>query len=216
MSSIYIGVGLLVMGFFYAIPVLTFSLAFLIISVKNKKDICLYFGQMMAVYIIAALTIGGLLDENLHVSFADFFSRFNLIPVLGQWDDWKLGLSGNTRELVQFIGNIGFFIPFGFLYQWIRKKDFKHCVLVGMFFSICIEVVQCLAGRSGDIDDVLMNTLGMAVGYYICTYGNQVYGIFGKKKTQFRGKGRIEKWFSITWMILNLLLIARIMGLGMQ
>ncbi|AJI22125.1 VanZ family protein [Priestia megaterium] len=66
------------------------------------------------------------------------------------------------------IGNIILFLPFGFfLAMRFRKIDnLPKSFLVGMFFSVLIEIVQLfMPNRWTDIDDVLLNTLGTGIGY---------------------------------------------------
>ena len=66
-----------------------------------------------------------------------------------------------------FLGNIGWFVPFGFLLPILWKgKRFLFVLGMGLLFSFCIEVLQ-FAFRKGvaELDDLILNTLGTAVGY---------------------------------------------------
>jgi len=92
------------------------------------------------------------------------------------WDYLRspdVGPSGFFYEVTRYsfrnlFGNIALFIPLGLLYPLTSKKDqflsvmFKILLTTGL-----IEVVQYLfiAGRSADIDDILLNTLGGLIGY---------------------------------------------------
>ena len=40
---------------------------------------------------------------------------------------------------------------------------FKYAILI----PLAIEVIQLVVGRSFDIDDLIMNFLGIVIGYYI-------------------------------------------------
>ncbi len=60
------------------------------------------------------------------------------------------------------------FIPMGILLSLClkninRKNMFKYAILI----PLTIEVIQLVVGRSFDIDDLVMNFLGIVIGYYI-------------------------------------------------
>ncbi|MFS0655816.1 VanZ family protein [Bacillus sp. 179-C3.3 HS] len=68
-------------------------------------------------------------------------------------------------------GNILLFIPLGFfLYHTFRTMRWQKAVLAGFLFSVLIEVLQWVFSQSGiitrssDIDDIILNTLGTALG----------------------------------------------------
>ena len=67
-------------------------------------------------------------------------------------------------------GNIICFIPFGFFLPIVSRRGRKwyNTFLLGFAFSLCIEVTQ-LVVRVGsfDVDDLLLNTIGGAVGYVV-------------------------------------------------
>jgi glycopeptide antibiotics resistance protein len=68
------------------------------------------------------------------------------------------------------VGNIILFIPFGFLLPLLAKKLFslKAVIPLAFLLSLTIETVQILTtiGRF-DIDDLILNTIGAVIGYYI-------------------------------------------------
>jgi glycopeptide antibiotics resistance protein len=64
-------------------------------------------------------------------------------------------------------GNIALFIPFGFFAScYSSTLRPKTIVIVGFLLSLCIEIVQLffVPFRSFDIDDILLNTFGTAIG----------------------------------------------------
>ena len=70
---------------------------------------------------------------------------------------------------VNLLGNIAAFIPMGILVPLISPRLFGHpyrILVMGMLNSAAIEVVQ-LVTRLGscDIDDVILNTIGVIIGY---------------------------------------------------
>ncbi|MHB9144797.1 MAG: VanZ family protein [Symbiobacteriia bacterium] len=66
------------------------------------------------------------------------------------------------------IGNILLFLPFGILAPWLRRslRNPGRVAEAAFRLSVGIEVLQYLIGnRASDVDDVLLNTLGAALGY---------------------------------------------------
>lgn len=75
------------------------------------------------------------------------------------------------------IGNIILFLPFGFFLPMRCRKINKlsKSLLVGMAFSVSIEIVQLfMPNRWTDIDDVLLNTLGTGIGYSLFKMLNRI------------------------------------------
>lgn len=72
-------------------------------------------------------------------------------------------------SVLNFMANIGLFLPLGFFVPiiWNKFLNFKSIFFVGFLTSITIEVIQYFIGRSSDIDDVILNTIGVAMGYLL-------------------------------------------------
>lgn len=70
------------------------------------------------------------------------------------------GMTGN------FLGNILLFVPVGSLLPLVTEADKLHwTVLPGFGFSLLIEITQFISARGFfDPDDVLLNTIGVAMG----------------------------------------------------
>ena len=96
---------------------------------------------------------------------AVFPFRMNLIPLIHLLD------YNNARDIVWNIaGNVTMFIPSGIVLPVVYKKlnSFGKVVAAGAFMSLCIEILQLpFASRASDIDDLILDTLGAAVGYGI-------------------------------------------------
>ena len=70
------------------------------------------------------------------------------------------------------IGNIVMFIPFGFLgWAFPRLKDLKSLLISFVSAIVIVEALQYFS-RLGvfDIDDILLNTLGVYLGWRICRF----------------------------------------------
>ena len=68
-----------------------------------------------------------------------------------------------------FAGNIGWFVPFGFLLPMIWKRGcFWAVALSGFAFSLAIETAQYLFRKGwAELDDLILNTLGVVIGYLL-------------------------------------------------
>ena len=68
----------------------------------------------------------------------------------------------------QILGNLTMLLPFGFMLPMLKKVTLKQVLLLSMFFSIGIEVMQFITGRGlMEFDDVFNNTVGAVIGYKI-------------------------------------------------
>ena len=68
------------------------------------------------------------------------------------------------------VGNMIMFIPTGIVLPVVYKRlnCFWKVVVVGAAISLCIELLQLpFASRATDVDDLILNTMGVAVGYGI-------------------------------------------------
>lgn len=74
------------------------------------------------------------------------------------------------EALLNLIGNTAMFLPLGIVWPGVFKKLNTHgkVILAGVGVSLTIEVLQLpFFGRSTDIDDLILNTLGFLIGYGI-------------------------------------------------
>lgn len=65
--------------------------------------------------------------------------------------------------LINLIGNVALFVPIGFL-AVLAGQSTRRAIVIAVGVSVMIEVVQFVLGRTADIDDVLLNALGGAMG----------------------------------------------------
>ena len=91
--------------------------------------------------------------------------RVNLVPLVNLFD------YDNKRDLLlNVIGNAAMFIPSGIVLPIIYKRldSFVKVILVGGGISLCIEMIQLpFHVRASDIDDLILNTAGVMIGYGI-------------------------------------------------
>ena len=67
-----------------------------------------------------------------------------------------------------FLGNVGMFLPIGFFTALLwRRGNLWRSTLVGFLASLSIETIQLFIDRGTDLDDLILNTVGAAVGYLL-------------------------------------------------
>lgn len=97
--------------------------------------------------------------------------RINLIPFQSLRIIWHIFLNGGdpNEQIILLFGNIGMFAVPGFLLPvlWRRFEKVKQTVLTCFLISLAIEITQLFVGRSTDIDDLLLNTLGGLLGFLL-------------------------------------------------
>jgi glycopeptide antibiotics resistance protein len=88
----------------------------------------------------------------------------NLIPLI----------TLTSQDLKTSLLNILLLIPFGFGLPFITNYRMKKIIFIGALFSIAIELMQLITGymakitfRVADINDVIFNTMGVAIGYIL-------------------------------------------------
>lgn len=71
-------------------------------------------------------------------------------------------------SVVMFFGNIGVFLPMGFFPGLLfRNFGAKKTFFLGLLFSLGLECCQFFLGRHCDVDDVILNVLGVMTGYWL-------------------------------------------------
>ena len=84
---------------------------------------------------------------------------------------------GTKAVLLNLLGNIVAFIPFGFFLPVLypRCRSFLYTVFFSFEFSLMVETIQ-LVSKVGSfaVDDMLLNTIGGALGCLIFYWMNRV------------------------------------------
>jgi glycopeptide antibiotics resistance protein len=92
-------------------------------------------------------------------------------------------LSGKVSVLIAFYNlaaNIALFIPFGYLLKVISISR-KHRLFLPVLFITIIELAQYFTNRGSlDVDDLLLNLLGVYLGFIMYPLLNRVMKINGK------------------------------------
>lgn len=77
--------------------------------------------------------------------------------------------SGFLHTMINIVGNIIIFVPFGILVAEIfpNTRKSSHIFLISVSTSFFVEFIQFFIGRSVDIDDLMLNVCGSMIGYFI-------------------------------------------------
>ena len=76
---------------------------------------------------------------------------------------WINGAPDGKQESIQYIQNVLFFIPFGFLFPW---KKWKPVFMTAFMTSAIIEITQYIFNLGWcELDDVISNTAGALIGF---------------------------------------------------
>ena len=111
--------------------------------------------------------------------------RYNLefFKEIGRFLKYREQL-GLESFVVNILGNILAFAPFGFLLPIIHKRyqSFIKIIFLSILFSLTVEVIQLfLKVGIFDVDDILLNTTGGVVGYLFYLICHAIYKQKGKR-----------------------------------
>lgn len=141
------------------------------INLKNELLLfifIIYLTGLMSVTILPKISIinGEFIINNVGYKY------LNLIPFKIFYDTIIEIKKDNIDYLIiSFIGNIVMFIPIGILLPLIYKIDYKKTIIIGFSISLFIEIMQFIfLERETDIDDLILNTLGVMIGLIMLKY----------------------------------------------
>ena len=96
---------------------------------------------------------------------------------------------GTKAVLLNLVGNIVVFLPFGFFLPILypRCRSFFRTVFFSFECSLIVETIQLVSKvGSFDVDDMLLNTIGGAAGCLIFHWMNRIRRTYeSKEKKQF-------------------------------
>ena len=118
---------------------------------SNAKTTC-YF--IFAIYLSGMFAVVGLPT----VKYVRFDPNINIVPFSYMFSDYE-----------NSILNVLLFLPFGFFlpFFWKYFKAFHRTLFFGFCASLFIEVLQLFTFRATDINDLITNTLGTFLGWFL-------------------------------------------------
>lgn len=172
-SYIYIAAILIVIWAIYRIIVL--------IKSKDKNILREVAINIFFIYFLILINLTICKMDMLQIRFQHKF-YVNYIPFIETINMFKDNFIGVGNAVYNVVGNILLFVPLGFFIPLLFKKKNKisSIALYGFCASLAIELIQLLTAiNSTDIDDIIFNTLGAVLGFFIF---NVFYYIIKKTK----------------------------------
>lgn len=126
---------------------------------KKQKSICLF---VFSLYILTVLY--------LTIFRVDFYYKerqLNLTLFIDLIDIYR---NVGIKEFLRLVlGNIGWFVPLGFLLPiLLKKKNLLITMVIGLMFSFFIETMQFVLYKGvAELDDLILNILGTVIGYFL-------------------------------------------------
>jgi glycopeptide antibiotics resistance protein len=143
-----------VSGYVFIVPALI--LYFLYLKKVGRKQNILHITAvfLFCYYLFGILTVTGIG----YTSTMSFRPRISLIPFVDM-------ISGPIDTML----NVVLFVPFGFFLPLLYKKyhHIKTVALTGFLFSLSVEIVQMFGWGATDINDLITNTIGACLGYFV-------------------------------------------------
>ena len=151
------------MIFIFTIIIVSIRLVYIF---NNKENFVLHKELLMLCFIIYILLLYYI------VTFQDNnYGTNNFIPFkeIFRYDV-------NSRLFLKnVIGNVLLFVPFGiFVTYYVKNDKVYQTLFLSILVSCSIEFAQSVIGRTADIDDVILNTIGGIIGYIIFKFGGKL------------------------------------------
>ena len=133
---------------------------------RNRKlgwALFLVYLALLVYFAIFAESFGRVCAERDYVYNLELFKEIRRFCIYRE----QLGMEA---FLLNVVGNVVAFVPCGFFLPIISRRGGKwyNAILLCFALSLCIEVVQLVFKvGSFDVDDLLLNTVGGALGFVI-------------------------------------------------
>lgn len=140
---------------------------------SNKKKVVFYKEALYIAFIVYLMSFFYVL------TFEDVdWSTANLVPFK---EMFRFSL-GSKMFIKNVFGNIILFVPYGFfLSYFVKLKKVKIILLLSLFVSVIVEIIQYRIGRVFDVDDIILNVVGGAIGYLAYRTGEYLLSTKGLK-----------------------------------
>jgi glycopeptide antibiotics resistance protein len=149
-----------------------------IYAVNKKKYGKRPFIRHLAIYawigVVLSIVYITIFLGGLNLQFDPRYRFLNLVPFIWIRETYEMGIMKMIEQLVM---NIVMVIPLGFLLPIVfrsLRKWWKTGITIAIFI-LCIETLQNFIGRSADVDDLIMNTVGGLIGYGIAILCNKIF-----------------------------------------
>lgn len=170
--------------------ILIWALIRIFINIKNKK---FSFKRefILSIFFIYILLIISKTFFPFTIRSENYWGRraINLTPAIETIKMFNDAFSGGRNYMIKFafinvLGNLILLAPLSFFIAllWEKFRSLKNNVLFCFITSFSIEFLQFFTDmRTTDIDDLILNTLGAIVGFYIFKLLEKLYFRFFTK-----------------------------------
>ena len=127
--------------------------------ILHKEKFCFYkelFTLLFILYVMCLFEVVTIQDDNYGLS--------NFIPFK---EIFRYQVGGRLF-IKNIVGNVLLFLPYGyFASDYLKVHKVRWIFFLTMIVSLTIELVQFNIGRTFDVDDIILNTLGGSIGFFI-------------------------------------------------
>lgn len=160
------------------LPFMLIAIPFYLIGrflyLKRKKSLNYYHEVVLFIFIIFLVgLVSQTMIPKLEITSSNQLSvvksrvhKTNLIPfkIIEETYNEIVKYQNINYFIINFLGNIIMFLPIGFFIPLLWKLEDKKVILIGFCSSLLIEITQLFLRRGTDIDDLILNTLGVCLG----------------------------------------------------
>ena len=157
---------IIIMVFFIPIYLLIRCRVLKVKSIKLEVLSFIFFIYIFSLTILA-ITPKFIIDSSgIHI-IESGNSYFNIIPFRMLYDFYIDFFTNHSNRylLINILGNIIMFIPIGLFLPIFFNLSYKKLLLIGICYSLFIEVFQIFLPRVSDIDDIILNNIGVSIGF---------------------------------------------------
>lgn len=197
---------------FLGYEILSAFIPFLVIyvilrSIRKKKGVSFSHYHFLMIFVFAIYIIcvyhftgAGTIYDGLIYKLELKQDQINVIPF------------SQDIDIKAYLLNILLFVPLGLLTPiiWGKMNKLTNVISIGFFFTVLIEISQMLNNRRTDIDDVLLNVLGVVVGFGLF----KVWDRFTKSKFNVNSPVILELPIYIIVVLIGRFLLYNEMGLA--
>lgn len=95
-----------------------------------------------------------------------FNGAFNFTPTIFKIISGELTFGSWVKTML--VGNFLMFVPMGLFLPFVSTKiNGKSILKIAVIIPVTVEIIQPIVGRSFDVDDLILNFIGIVVGYFI-------------------------------------------------
>ena len=140
-------------------------------KIRREKDGIYGIGWCLFIVYLLSLAYFLFFAEATGRTFTERTYQYNLIPFheIRRFVVYRRQL-GFAAVALNLAGNVLAFVPFGVFLPLLVKhaRSLVKTLLLGFEFSLLVEIVQLFSKvGSFDVDDILLNTLGVLIGYVL-------------------------------------------------